>query len=112
MLIHEFISLHKDSVTEHISYKAISQTNHVAIPDEVVLSNSQIFLTGFHTYWDSLDSPNEGLNYHGVTIISTCELPRFVCTLKRLKAECGINDLILLCNSAIASKMYIVHFGI
>ena len=104
MLIHEFVA--------HVSYDVIMQTNFVSVPDEVILANIKVFITGFSSYWDSFESPNEGLNYHGITIIPPDELPHFLHALNRLETEGSIKDLIMLCNDAISSNRHIVHFGI
>ena len=112
MLIHEFVALPKECVSLSISYNTIHKANFVAIPDEVVLANATAFFTGFSACWDTIDSFNEGLNYHGITIILPNELPHFLRNLDQLKTENGINDLLLLCNSAVLSNKCIVHFGI
>lgn len=112
MMMHEFVMLPKDSISPNISYSTINQTSFTTIPDELVLTNINTFFVGYSTYWDTFDCANEGLNYHGITIIPPSELPHFLRRLNQLQAECGINDLIVLCNSAISSNKYIVHFGI
>lgn len=112
MLVHEFVALQKDSISTHVSYDVIKQTNFVSVPDEVILANIKSFITGFSSYWDSFESPNKGLNYHGITIIPPDEVPHFLRALNRLETECSIKNLIMLCKDAVYLNKHIVHFGI
>lgn len=90
-------------------------------------------VNGFKTFLVYFKNEGEGLDYHGITIIPTSSLPKFIqnielakkeldskayvrslAKLKLKKEDClqELNNLIELCKSAIEQNKYVIHFGI
>lgn len=88
--------------------------NCIAVEDELV-SILDEKLSGMKTYFHSLNRPEMGLAYFGVTIIPPDSLLFFyeaVTSSEHLKNSDELNKLILKIQQAIKEKKYMIHYGI
>ncbi|MBE5928284.1 MAG: hypothetical protein E7267_02775 [Lachnospiraceae bacterium] len=131
MLIHDFIMSDREEIlkytyidpddnditflnpimAEHRKLKKIFSKRCISISDDIILDNVEAF-AHIPTYWDILDNKEQGLFYHGITIIEAENVPELVQVLLTLEDKPKIKELIKLCNIAIDENKYIVHFGI
>jgi len=63
------------------------------------------------TYWHTLERPEKGIAYHGVTIIPPSSLAAFMSVLES-QSNSAYEPLIMLVKQAICNKKHIIHFGI
>ena len=60
-------------------------------------------------YWHTLERPERGLAYCGITLIPPSSIEQFV---ECLKGKVGTEELIKLLLKAKAEKKFVIHFGI
>ncbi len=88
--------------------------NCIAVEDELVsILDEKLF--GMKTYFHSLNRPEMGLAYFGVTIIPPDSLLFFydvVTSSEHLKNSDELNKLVLKIQEAIKEKKYMIHYGI
>lgn len=124
MLEHEFIAASRKEIIENleeskrrydmeiISMEIKDGKKCVSVEDDFILDNYEAFLGGFKAHWCNINNSDEGLNYHGITILLNDELKDFVNVLKKYKNKQYIEELLNLCEVALNQKMDLIHFGI
>lgn len=66
-------------------------------------------LAAVELYWHTVDNPQKGLAYCGVTLIPPEKLPALIC---KIADEPACSALLELLGRAKASNRYVIHFGI
>ena len=84
MLIHEFIIASRTEILLNVSYDMIKNRECVKISDDIILDNYKDFSKSYKTHWFSLENVDEGLNYHGITIILNENLQQFMIVLQKI----------------------------
>lgn len=112
MLVHDFIAIPRGEIPKEITYNLTNLFPSVQLSDDIILNNVDFF-SSFSTYWDDFSSSiRQGLNYHGITIITNESLPEFICVLKKYKLNKEVQKLLEFCITSLSSQKDIIHFGI
>jgi hypothetical protein len=112
MLCHEFVTAQLIEIVDGVTYKSIAKDNCVKISDSVILNNYAL-LTGFKSHWGHWGNVRDGLNYDGISIISSEEIDRFrSCIFSIRTHRRDVKKLIKLCKYAKENDLVIVHYGI
>lgn len=88
--------------------------NCISVDDEFVESLVEKLL-GMKTYFHSMDRPEFGLSYFGVTLIPPESSPIFnnvVTSSKKFRNSEELNELALKIQLAIQEKKYMIHYGL
>ena len=145
---HEFFTLTDEIILESsgwfLQIDESKKIRKVTVDDEIIVNNPYIVhlyskdkepqpTNGFKTFLVYFKNEGEGLDYHGITIIPTSSLPKFILNITQVKGmfnnkayvkalakrgknkeDCiqELNNLIELCKSAIEQNKYVIHFGI
>ncbi|KGR79463.1 hypothetical protein [Ureibacillus sinduriensis] len=112
-LTHEFGII--DDITEK-SYEGYAPEKYqcISVEDEII-TNLMKPLSLMKTYFHSLNRPENGLAYHGITIIPPESLPTFlniVLSTEDLKRYDDINELGEKIIQAKNENKYMIHYGI
>ncbi|WP_400195358.1 short-chain dehydrogenase [Lysinibacillus telephonicus] len=113
-LVHDFGII--NDINDKNSYSSYSPelNNCIQVQDEVV----QELVEGLKiikTYFHSLERPNVGLAYHGITLIPPESLSQFLDTILTNKVIKNFEETSLLCEKiqqAIEQNKYMIHYGI
>jgi Ran GTPase-activating protein (RanGAP) involved in mRNA processing and transport len=113
MIYHEFFSMKRDSIPNNIymGRGILSNVNAVKLSDNIVL-DSWAFQHQVVAYWPHIDDVREGLNYNGVSLIKSEDIPAFMLALEKYIRRKGVLELISLCKNAMNGGEDIVHYGI
>ena len=113
-LIHEFGII--DDINDEKSYNSYTPDVHNCISvDDAIVQNLQEPLSIMKTYFHSLNRPEFGLAYWGITIIPPESLSQFlevVISSKSMKQSSAINELGKKIIQAKEENKYMVHFGV
>lgn len=124
MLVHEFIAVPRAEIIQNleetkrkcgmeiISMKLKDSKKCIFVDDDFILDNYEAFLSGLKSHWYNINNNDQGLNYHGITILLNNELEDFINVLKKLKNKQYINELLKLCEMAMKQELDLIHFGI
>ena len=80
----------------------------VSVPDEAIEPLLEAFRLG-KTYWHTLDRPEPGLAYAGITLIPPETLDAY---LEIVRKEPELTELAALFTEAKTSGSFVIHFGI
>ena len=80
----------------------------VSVPDEAIETLLEAFRCG-KTYWHTLDRPELGLAYYGITLIPPETLDAYLAIVWK---KPGLTELAALFVEAKSSDSFVIHFGI
>jgi len=86
----------------------------ISVDDELILRLMES-LTTIKTYYHSMNRPEFGLAYHGITLIPPESLPQFRENILSCEKKHRSEQLLALLNvitHAIERRKYLIHFGI
>jgi len=106
-MVHEFgIMLTDPKSGETYSEYEPQKYGCVTVHDEIVERFGDSVLRDLPCFWCSVDRPEKGLAYCGITLIPPSSLPVL------LKAAGGSEPLQKLIEKAMAENRFIIHFGL
>ena len=109
MIEHEFILVEK--IPDIILISDFSRRDMTAISDDFVLEHCNE-IKKIKMYWGAFGNTQDGLNYHGITIITSSMASELLNTLQYCKGNAEAKELKHLLTKSIANKQSIIHFGI
>ena len=113
-LIHEFYIIEDINNQSLYSEYAPDLNDCIHVHDDIILELVDE-LAIMKTYFQSLDCPNFGLTYHGVTLIPPESLSLFLYIVLSNKTSKNCEDITKLCKKiqqAIKQNKYMIHYGI
>lgn len=114
MLTHEFGIIDKiDKIKNYSEYEP-EQYHCISIDDDIIINILEALLE-IETYYHSLNRPNKGLAYYGITLIPPRSYGKFIDILNvNMTNETSkeISKLLALIIEANKQNKYIIHFGI
>ena len=110
MITHEFVLCSK--VPAEICFSGYEKKDMIIISDDFISAN-QIHFSKIKMYCQYIGNEIDGLDYHGITIITSEMAIRL---RKELTDYCNhsndLNMLIAILDEAIAIQGYVIHFGV
>lgn len=82
--------------------------NCISVDDAYILSLSKQ-LSGVKCFWHTLDRPEFGLAYYGITLIPPESLGAII---EMIWQNPNLSELLALLSEAEKAKKYVIHFGI
>ncbi len=113
-LVHEFGIINDINDKNLYSSYSPELNNSIQVHDEIIQELVEDFKI-IKTYFHSLEHPNVGLAYHGITLIPPESLSQFLNTILTNKVINNFEESSLLCEKiqqAIEQKKYMIHYGI
>ena len=106
-MVHEFGIMLTDpkSGEQYIDYEP-QKYNCITVHDEIVECFGDAVLKDLPCYWCTMDRPEKGLAYCGITLIPPASLP----TLLEASSSCA--DLQQLITRAMNENRFVIHFGL
>ena len=106
-MVHEFGIMLTDPQPKenYIDYEP-QKYNCVVVHDEIVEKFGDAVLRDMPCFWCSVDRPEKGLAYCGITLIPPASLPTL------LEAAGESEPLQKLIEKAIAENRFVIHFGL
>ena len=112
MLSHKFFQMESEHILKEPKwFLSVDVPEKAILLSDDIIVNNPLFLKGFKTFKVSFNNPDEGLDYHGVTIIPSSSILDFLDNLIKVKGQ-KVHDLISLCNEVRDNGNYLIHFGI
>ncbi|MGG0668319.1 short-chain dehydrogenase [Lederbergia citrisecunda] len=112
--VHEFgIIDHLDATYNYEEYNP-QKFNCISVDDDII-NSIYVHLSVMKTYFHSLNRPENGLAYCGITIIPPDSLQLFyviVTTSKFFKESGELAELAFIISQAIEKKKWMIHYGI
>lgn len=115
--MHDFLLLYIKDLPDEFPFSAdeYNYYKRIEISDKFIINNNQYLsykFAAFNSFWWSMNNPQIGLNYYGVTIFDYDCILELSHTLTKLKSSDERNKLIEICDIAIDRGMYLIHLGI
>ncbi len=109
MPAHEF-GIMPETPKKHKRYDIYSpqKYNCITVDDRYILNIAES-LRILKCYWHTLDRPENGLAYYGITLIPPESTKQF---LEIISEKPELNDLASLLWEAVSSDKFVIHYGI